>query len=310
MKQEIERKENLEIVSQKSFDTLTEKFLTSLEVTDSSKSTYRRQLRQFFSWLQDRSDLTAQTFVEYKNALLNEKKLTPLTVAGYLTAVRKFFSWLESEKIYPNIAKVKSPKKPRGYRKDCLSKEQIRSSLATINRTAEKGLRDYAVFNLLVRTGLRTIEVARATIGDIRQESGQAVLYIQGKGRNEKDDFVLLTEEALTPIRDYLRAREQNGKLFDDDPLFSSESNRNGGQAMTTRSLSRIVKNALRSSGNDSKRLSAHSLRHTAITLSIAGGASLQQVQSMARHADPKTTMVYLHNIERVKAGAEKYISF
>ena len=51
-------------------------------------------------------------------------------------------------------------------------------------------------------------------------------------------------------------------------------------------------------------------MRHTAITLAAAGGASLHQVQAMARHSDPKVTMVYFHNLERVRAGAERYISF
>ncbi len=62
--------------------------------------------------------------------------------------------------------------------------------------------------------------------------------------------------------------------------------------------------------GLDSKRLTAHSLRHTAITLSIKGGASLQQAQAMARHSDPKTTMIYFHNLNRLQAGAERFINF
>jgi len=59
-----------------------------------------------------------------------------------------------------------------------------------------------------------------------------------------------------------------------------------------------------------SSRLTAHRLRHTAITLALRGAASLQQAQAMARHTDPKTTMVYVHNMERVQDGAEKYIDF
>ena len=38
------------------------------------------------------------------------------------------------------------------------------------------------------------------------------------------------------------------------------------------------------------------------------GGASLQQAQAMARHTDPKTTMIYFHNLDRIKAGAERFI--
>ena len=62
--------------------------------------------------------------------------------------------------------------------------------------------------------------------------------------------------------------------------------------------------------GLDDSRLTAHSLRHTAISLSIQGGASLQQAQAMARHSDSKTTLVYFHNLERISLGAEKFIQF
>lgn len=299
-----------ELISSDSFESLVERFLSSEEVAESSKYTYRRQLRQFRNFVECRMELSSQTVVEYKKHLLEDRKLTPLTVSGYLTAVRKFFAFLEAEKIFPNIVTVKSPKKPKGFRKDCLSKNQIRTSLDNIRTDDLKGLRDFALFNLLVRTGLRTIEAVRATVGDIRQESGQAVLWIQGKGRNEKDDFVILTAKTIKPIQDYLEFREKTEKLSDDSPLFGSESNRNLGEPLTTRSVSRIIKEALRTAGNNSKRLSAHSLRHTAITLSIVGGATLQQVQAMARHADPKTTMIYLHNLNRVQAGAEKFIDF
>jgi integrase/recombinase XerC/integrase/recombinase XerD len=66
----------------------------------------------------------------------------------------------------------------------------------------------------------------------------------------------------------------------------------------------------MRAVGLDDSRLTAHSLRHTAISLSILGGASLQQAQAMARHSDSKTTLVYFHNLERISLGAEKFIKF
>lgn len=74
---------------------------------------------------------------------------------------------------------------------------------------------------------------------------------------------------------------------------------------MTTRSVSRIVKDALRDEGISSARLTAHSLRHTAVTFALLGGASVQQAQAMARHASISTTMIYAHNLDRMAAGAE-----
>jgi len=287
--------------------SLIPSFLMALDAADSTRKTYQRSLRQFSLWLTETGkellNLRRGDILEYKKAL---SERSPYTISTYITAVRRLFEWLEAERIYPNVAKgVRGAKKARGYRKDCLTVPQIREALESFDRSSLEGLRDFALFNLLVRTGLRTIEISRAQVGDLRQESGEAVLWIQGKGRDEKDDFVLLTEEALRPIWEWLSAC---GKVEETAPLFSSLSPRNHGEELTTRSISRIVKETLRRIALDSSRLTAHSLRHTAVTLAVSGGASLQQAQAMARHSDPRTTMVYFHNLDRVRDGAEKCI--
>ncbi len=287
-----------------------EAFLTDQDIADSSRHTYSRSLRQFTSWIcetgrDSRLDLQREDILAYKDYLSDKASYT---ITLYLTSVRKLYQWLESKKIYPDITRnVKGAKKPKGYRKDILTPDQLRETLDSMDRSTLKGKRNYALFNLMARTALRDIEVSRALVEDIRQEAGQPVLWVHGKGRDSKDDFVLLTEEALKPIKEYLKER---GEVKPEDPLFCSLSDRNYGQAMTSRSISRIVKKALRKVGLDDKRLTAHSLRHTAISLSIQGGASLQQAQAMARHADPKTTLVYFHNLDRIQAGAEKFIDF
>ncbi|MBA7712280.1 Tyrosine recombinase XerD [subsurface metagenome] len=157
----------------------------------------------------------------------------------------------------------------------------------------------------MIRTGLRTIEVTRADVGDIRQETGEAILWIQGKGRDAKDEFVLLTETTLKSIMDYLLTR---GGIKDKEPLFTSLSDRNREQRLTTQSIRKIVKKHLRDIGIDSKRLSAHSLRHTAITLSLLGGATIQQAQVLGRHSDINTTLIYAHNIDRIAHAPERRI--
>ena len=299
-----------EITYQPAPEAMAEDFLASLDVAESSKATYTRSLRQFIDWLDDTDrkslQLAREDILAYKNYL--KDRLSVYTVNQYLTAVRKLYQWLESQKIYPDITRgIKGAKKPRGFRKDTLSQNQLREVLDSLEIKSLEGQRDYAMFNLMARTGLRAIEVSRALVGDIRQETGQPVLWIQGKGRDSKDDFVILTPEALKPIKSYLKAR---GRVRKDEALFCSHSDRNQGEALTTRSVSRIIKQALRGVGLDDSRLTAHSLRHTAISLSIQGGASLQQAQAMARHSDSKTTLVYFHNLERISLGAEKCIHF
>lgn len=286
---------------------LVERFIASQDVAPSSRRTYRRQLSAFLSWLHGRGYTSPDrdTILEYKS-YLSGAGLSPFTVSGYMVSVRRFFAWTETYRLYPNVANgVKGAKKPRGFRKDPLTVEQVRRLLNSIPREGIEGRRDYALLTLMVHTGLRTIELQRATVGDVRQQSGEAVLWVQGKGRESKDDFVLLTESVLRPVREYLAVR---GNVTDDMPLFTTTGNRGRGKGLTTRSIRRIVKTRLQGIDIADERLTAHSLRHTAVTLSLLSGATIQQAQALARHVSISTTTIYAHNIDRLKDAPERGI--
>ena len=287
------------------YSAIIDRFLLAHDIKPKSKETYRRALRQFFTYLETEGVTrpTRETLIAYK-AYLIDKQLSAYTVSAYIIAVRKMFQWTESEHLYANIAsQIKGQKKPKGFKKDALSVKQAQKLLIGMETETLSGARDYALVNLLVRTGLRTIEAVRADIEDIRQQGEQAVLFIQGKGRDSKDDIVILTEETLEPIRAYISMRGQGVK--DSSPLFISHSDRNYGQRLTTRSVSRIVKEKLQASGLDDKRLTAHSLRHTAVTFSLIGGATIQEAQTLARHSDINTTLIYAHNLDRISKAPE-----
>jgi integrase len=64
-------------------------------------------------------------------------------------------------------------------------------------------------------------------------------------------------------------------------------------------------KNILKEIGIDDPRLTLHSLRHTAATLNILRGGSIESTQALLRHAHIETTKIYLHQIERVLDESE-----
>ena len=154
--------------------------------------------------------------------------------------------------------------------------------------------------------GLRTIEVSRANIEDLRNLGGEMILYVQGKGRKDRTEFVKIPDPLLRAINDYLSLR---GNAPDDAPLFAGIGNRNRDGRMCTRTISQIAKKAMRSAGYNSRRLSAHSLRHSAVTLSLLAGQSIQEVQSFARHANISTTTIYSHAVDRIRSTCEASIA-
>lgn len=285
------------------------KWMASLDLASGTKETYLSGFKAFCWFVRSTSldfdELTRDDVKSFKEYLVNEKKLKPATVSGYLASVRSFYAYSEDNGIENIAHRVKGVTDSRSFKKESLTPDQARRLLASIDRSTEKGLRDFAILNLMLRTGLRDIEIVRANCRDIQTKAGVDVLYVQGKGRASKDNFVVLTPKALSPIAAYL---EKRGKVDKLDPLFASVSSRNAGERLTVRSVSRIAKSALRAIGIDDERYTAHSLRHTAITFSLLGGATERDAQQMARHANITTTMLYSHDIDRIKHAAEREI--
>lgn len=287
---------------------LYEKFVAAVDATERTRETYRRNLKAWRRYLEEvgitETGATRQTVLDFRAALLEQGK-TAATVNSYLSAVRRFYAYLEAVRICPNIAAgVKGVRRNRNSPKDALTRNQ---AAALLSRPAEslEELRNAAIVELMLRRGLRTIEVCRADIGDIRQVAGQAVLWVQGKGYADKGDFVVLNEPCLKSISAYLE-RRGCGDLS--APLFAGVGNRNQGGRLSTRAVSGICKTAMKEAGISSPRLTAHALRHTAVTFALIGGATVQEAQALARHASIETTLIYAHNLDRMKAGAEHSI--
>lgn len=289
-------------------EELYNRFISFLDAKPKTVQTYTRALRQFFVYLHN-NGITQPGFEDvkaYRDGLTATHK--PATVQAYIFAVRRFFEWTESSGLYPNVAgKIKGAKLNRDPKKDYLTSDQAKAVLQGITTDSLQGKRNYAIIALMLTGGLRDIEVSRANIEDLRAAGNNTVLYLQGKGKDERTDYVIVPEQTERAIRDYLRDR---GKAEPSEPLFASTSNNNKGQRLNTRSISGICKEAMVRAGYDSDRLTAHSLRHTAVTLAlIANGGNIQEAQQFARHANISTTQIYAHNLERANNRCSRYVA-
>lgn len=274
---------------------------------------YTRSVKQFAKYLQAKGidKPTRADVVAYREELKKDHK--PTTVQAYIMAVKQFFKWTEQEGIYPNIAEhVKGAKLDREFKKDYLTSNQVKQLLNTIDRTTYKGKRDYAILSLMVTTGLRTIEVARANIEDIHNIADFTALFIQGKGREERAEFVKIEPPVMQAINEYLRERQSLQpweKIKSNEPLFTSIANRNMGERMTTRSVSRIAKSNMIEADLISDRLTAHSLRHTCATLNLLNGGTPEETQQLLRHSNINTTLIYSHALDRANNQSEARVS-
>ena len=295
------------IAAQQLSESLYKSWVDYIDAAPKTIETYTKAIRQFFKYLSDNGieRPERQDIIDYREQLKRDHK--PTTVQSYIAAVKLFFQWTDQSGIYPNVAdRIKGAKLDTEHKKDYLTSKQAAKLLHTVDRSTVKGKRDYAILSLMATTGLRTISIIRANIEDIRTIGDDTALFYQGKGHEEKANLVKLAEPVEDAIREYLSARgEKNGKA----PLFCSMSNKNAGQRMTTRSISRIAKGSLIAAGLESDRLTAHSLRHTAATLALLNNAKPEEVQQMLDHRNLNTTLIYSHALDRMKNDSEKKVA-
>lgn len=291
-------------------EKMAQEWLAYLDVSANSELVYRKSLGYFFQWMIDHnlSDPARADILAYRNDLIQEN-LSVGTVNQYVRAVKSFYQWLEHIGAHPDITKgLKHLKSDYGFKKGYLSGEQCRKVLDVFNEKDpnEKNLRNKAILGLLMTTGLRTIEVCNADVGDFEMRGEMRILRVKGKGHHEKGDFVKVPDQTWILIRDYLNTRDA---LKAGSPLFASLDHRFPGRRLTTKSIREICKDAFAAAGIDAPNISAHSLRHTTATLALKEGAKIEQVQQALRHASMDTTMIYVHAIERERNAAEDLVA-
>lgn len=273
--------------------------------------TYQRRIAQYFTWCSEKSLSPAlvirEDILNYRRYLIEKRKLKSKTIALSLVVLRTFYHACEQQGLVKeNFVIGINPPKIKIDAVDSitfLTVEQLKYLLSIMNNdNSLKSLRDRFIVSLMALEGLRTVELNRANIGNIRgKKNTRCSICVEGKG---KIRTVPLREDLADLMWRYLEARTFQGEKFSStSPLFISLSNRFYGSRLSRRGIRYIVDGYLNEAGLkeidfDLSR-SCHSLRHTAGTLGLAGGASLRQVQELLGHSDPKTTAIYAHVLER-----------
>ena len=251
----------------------------------------------------------------FRSYLIKQRKQKPNTIALTLVVIRRFYAACVAKNLVKEnpVIGVKPPrsKVQSGERITYLTLPQLKLVLDTIgNDGSLKVLRDRALLAIMALEGLRSVELFRANLGDLQSSYQQCFLKVEGKSQIRT---VPIRADLVRLLEQYQEAREKAGEeLTPLSPLMISLSNHTKGQRLSRRGIEYIVdgylvKTALKRIDNQQSR-STHSLRHTAGTLGLAGGASLREVQELLGHSEPKTTAIYAHLTERYENNPAKGI--
>ena len=275
------------------------KFFEFLDVSSNETiRTYRNGIGNFMQYLFDNgiSLPNRESVVAWKTSL--KETSSSSTVNTYLVAVKAFFNFLEMYGMYPNVSKyVKGYKVSATPKKNVLTQEQIKTIYNGLT-----DLREKALFGLLITTGMRGVEVSNAKIENLKMVNGEYVLYIKCKGHTEYDEYVKIADNIMEDLVNYIGDRTSGH-------IFTSTSNHNTGNGVTTLTIRRIIKAIFKRFGIDDETISLHSTRRTFACVAYNNGASIYEIQQVLHHVSITTSQRYLKQADRDNNSSEKTIA-
>ena len=247
-------------------------------------------------WLPDfgKMQMSAVTRRNIQEKIMKIKQRSSgATSNRHLSLLSKIFTLATELDVYEGenpCSKIKKFQESTG-RERFLAKDEIKRFLGALDDF--KGNVSAQLIKFLLFTGLRRGEVALIKWEDITPDFQQVRIKMEN-AKNNKSRFIELNSLAQSVLRELKETRiKENPYAFPGGVPGAHLANPN-----------KTFNAVKRKAGLGNLRM--HDLRHTYASLSLAGGASLFEVQKMLGHADHKTTQKYAHVSEvAIKAATE-----
>jgi integrase/recombinase XerD len=239
------------------------------------------------------ADLDAPLIAAFLDHLEADRHNGPATRNNRLAAVHSLFAYLalnhpEDAATIQRVLAIPTKRSERNLL-TYLSEVEVDALLDACDQTTWTGRRDHAMFALTIQTGLRISEVVGLTCRDVTLTTG-ANVHTVGKGRKERRTPLVPTTRTL--LKAWLT--ERGGAPS--DPLFPTTTGRRMSRDAVERRLARTVALAAgRCPSIGTKRVSMHTLRHTAAMRLLLAGNDITVIALWLGHEQIATTNIYLH---------------
>ncbi len=262
-------------------------FLRELHGLNRSPATiiaYATDVHQLLTWLEETNcvistpvQVTRTDITEYLTHLA-EKQLTGMTRARKLVAIRAYFRHLVDRDVLAKspTARIRTPRKEH-HERTVLTKDEYSRLLAL----AGSNVRDYAILQVFLQTGVRVSELCHLTLADL--DLVQRVVHIAAsKGPSRT---IALEKKVTRALTNYLAVRPPSNV----HQVFLNRNN----APFSRQGIAKLVKKYLKLA-MITKPVSVHSLRHTFATYK-AIHVSPYQLRDWLGHASIEATQVYVH---------------
>lgn len=296
----------------KEINTVVEEFLSVVKsrknLSAKTITAYRSDLTDFVNTISLRQ-LEENTILNYVQELSQGRHLKDSTITKKLVVLKMFFGYAYSRKYFTqnyflqhNFKLKREKQLPRTLAvketAKLLNCASGKAAAATTTFEKWKSLRDLALVDVLISTGIRIAEASNISLSDIILS--ERTILIHGKGRKQRLIYISCLQ-TWANLMQWLKIRHQ---LFTDtDKVFV---NRYGNQ-LGIHGIEYIYNNLKKESGINIKS-TPHYLRHTFATNLLANGADLRSVQEILGHSSVSTTERYTEvTTKRKRQVLDKY---
>ena len=282
---------------QKNNEEILNKFISSKEIEGCSVRTlkyYKDNITKMLDTVNlPINEITTETLRNYLSNYKNNSTAGMVTIDNIRRTLSSFFAWLENEDyiVKSPVRRIHKVKTTRRV-KETLTDENLEKL-----RDICSNVRDLAILELLISTGMRVGELTRLNIADINFQERSCIVL--GKGNSERE--VYFSAKSKMYIKKYLETRTDNNEA-----LFVSlikPYNRLGISG---------IEIAIRNLGKQANinKVYPHKFRRTMATMAIDKGMPIEQVQKLLGHIKIDTTMEYaMVNQNNVKNSHRKYVT-
>jgi integrase/recombinase XerD len=240
---------------------------------------YLRTLTRFARYFRRPPDqLTQHHIRSYQTYLLRERRLHPHSVRREVAALRFFYvktlrrRYLVDDTPYPKV--------PRRL-PTVLTPEEVQRLIAAARTLSER-----AMLMALYSTGMRNAELRHLQVRDI---DSRAMLIHVSHAKGGRDRYVPLSATLLATLREHWRWMKPKTWLFP-----GTLHNWRADRPVTPKVVWDACRAAAARAGL-TKRVSAHTLRHSFATHLLEAGADIRTIQLLLGHAQVRHTVIYLH---------------
>ena len=275
------------------------------EYSPNTQRAYARAFRDFQEWanireLNEMENFDPLRMLEYKNFLKSSGK-KPATINQTMSGLRKVckvlteFGYLKHNPFKSSL--IRAEKIDSAASKGALQVSQLNAMIEANEIMEYDGriapllrFRNGLVLKFLYLTAARRGEAADLLWNDIVQDGSFQVAILRHT-KSGKEQRIKLRKELNEELEEWKIMLQENNVVTTN--VFPSLGFRTMGDKMSGKGINDVIVRLGKAIGLN---ISAHFLRHTAITLALELGEPLQKVQSYARHASANTTIRYFHD--------------